>query len=181
MSTNPSANGNGFKSPLPERYATAARRRLASLFGDELNDLLSSLDATERVLLDSDPTRRHGALRLIAENWKPNPTSEQLYRQIALTDPHPDVRVEALRCWSRLRLPGSRDVAFSKALAFMAKNESETPMFRCTAYFALCNIQNLSVPAKLRIWKSLVYDKSHMPEGLDWNIVDMFADIKESP
>lgn len=159
---------------LPEPYNTMLENRRLRVFGDELKKLLASRNATEQVLLDVDPVRRLEALHLVFDYWRPSPSSEELYKRMALNDPDPEVRVEALQCWSRL-YRGSEDVVFSKALAAIIYDESMTSKFRAAAYLGLCAVQSISVPSKLEFLKSYVYDNENLPDVLDWEIVKKFV------
>jgi len=173
VSTDPPAGDVEYASWLPEPYRGMAKKHMLAIFGDSLKDLLASRRATVRVLSDVDPRRRLGAFCLIAKHWSPDASEEELYRRAALADSDPEVRVEALRCWSHL-YTGSRDAAFSRTLAHIVGHESEAPAFRSAAYLALCSVQLIEVPSHLEFLKSLVYDQDRLPKELDWEIVNRF-------
>jgi hypothetical protein len=166
--------------PTPEQLETKLRgmilkakdavvSRLRTALGDHFDDAASSPATTLRLTENPDPKIRGAAFGLLCEYWPPNPELEGLYRRTIMSDPDLHVRCGAMFCFIHLH-KGTINQEVAQFLARIAKNESEPAELQSIAYKGVMRIMDLPIP--LAIMRELRRCRDHLPEGLDWGVVD---------
>jgi hypothetical protein len=140
------------------------------LLSNRLEEALSSRNATERMMIDSDAKIRTGAFSLVAGHWGPLSEQEDLYFKVFRTDPDGDVRLSGLQCLARL-YQDTLDRALAAEVAGVIRDETEPIALRRGAYSSLLMIMGVRWPAGLTklLWRG---SEDDLPKELDWDLVD---------
>jgi hypothetical protein len=138
-----------------------------ALAGDQAEEMLVSLENTCKYLRDQSWKLRLAAISIMRMEWKAYAQLALICEQLAVSDPHPQVRETALftlACCFR----GTSDPRIGNLLAEIVSDTTTPDSFRQAAYLGLFQVRGmprLTVPMP---------GKHHFPDDIDWDFVESF-------
>jgi hypothetical protein len=142
--------------------------KVRTMAGKDFETMLKSREGAVQFLSHSTGEVRRAALYVLCDKWGLKQDLPLICETMAMEDPDPLVRCEAIGCLGALCYRSSNDPRLGSVLASIVSNTAEPTRVRKAAYRALFNVRGIAIQSIPTV------QIDRFSESVDWEFVSTF-------